>query len=53
MRQKKIAHGNASGVDAITVVSEKPVWYERDRKLEIMLFFKKNHVRSSRYWSSK
>lgn len=53
MRQKKIAHGNASGVDAITVVSEKPVWYERDRKLEIMHFSKKNHVRSSRYWSSK
>ncbi|MDT0000801.1 mevalonate kinase [Listeria cossartiae subsp. cayugensis] len=38
---EKIAHGNASGVDAITVVSEKPVWYERDRKLEIMSFPKK------------
>ncbi|MBC2110511.1 mevalonate kinase [Listeria innocua] len=38
---EKIAHGNASGVDAITVVSEKPVWYERDRKLEIMHFPKK------------
>lgn len=38
---EKIAHGNASGVDAITVVSEKPVWYERDRKLEIMHFSKK------------
>ncbi|EKK8151224.1 mevalonate kinase [Listeria monocytogenes] len=38
---EKIAHGNASGVDAITVVSEKPVWYERNRKLEIMHFPKK------------
>ncbi|MCH3133226.1 mevalonate kinase, partial [Listeria monocytogenes] len=28
-------------VDAITVVSEKPVWYERDRNLEIMHFPKK------------
>lgn len=40
-QSEKIAHGNPSGIDAVTVVTEKPVWFERDLALETMHFHEK------------
>lgn len=39
-RAEDVAHGNASGLDAITVVTEKPVWYRKGKQMEHVHFEK-------------
>lgn len=33
-----VAHGNASGLDAVTVVTERPVWYAKGKNMETIHF---------------
>ncbi|WP_099221800.1 mevalonate kinase [Listeria costaricensis] len=42
-QSEKIAHGKPSGVDAVTVVTGKPVWFEKDKSLELIHFNQKAH----------
>lgn len=43
-RSEKIAHGNPSGVDAVTVVTGKPIWFEKNKTLEPLHFKKKIYL---------
>ncbi len=42
-QSEKIAHGKPSGVDAVTVVTGKPVWFEKNKSLELIHFNQKAH----------
>ncbi|WP_088810119.1 MULTISPECIES: mevalonate kinase [Listeria] len=43
-QSEKIAHGNPSGVDAVTVVTGKPIWFEKNKTLEPLHFEKKIYL---------
>ncbi|EUJ25993.1 mevalonate kinase [Listeria floridensis FSL S10-1187] len=40
-QSERIAHGNPSGVDAVTVVTGQPVWFQKNKALETLHFQKK------------